>query len=56
MKDGKVMGTDKISTGTLRTLDEENLDSKIQLCNIIFDRGHIPTEMEKSIFVTIPKN
>ena len=55
MKDGKAMGTDKISTEMLRALDEENLDSITQLCNIIYDSGHIPTEMEQSIFVTIPK-
>ena len=55
MKDGKAMGTDKISTEMLRALDEENLDSLTQLCNIIYESGHIPTEMEQSIFVTIPK-
>ena len=49
------MGTDKISTEMLRALDEENLDSLTQLCNIIYDSGHIPTEMDPSIFVTIPK-
>ena len=35
MKDGKAMGTDKISTEMLRALDEENLVSLTQLCNII---------------------
>ena len=55
MKDGKAMGTDKISTEMLRALDEENLDSLTQLCNIIYDSGHIPKEMEQSRFVTIPK-
>ena len=55
MKDGEAVGTDKISTEMLRALDEENLDSLTKLCNIIYDRGHIPTEMEQSIFVTMPK-
>ena len=55
MKDGKAMGTDKISTDLLRALDEENLDSLTQLCNIIYGSGHIPTDMEQSTFVTIPK-
>ena len=39
-----------------RALDEENLDSRTQLCNIIYDSGHIPTELEQSIFVTIKKS
>ena len=55
MKDGKAMGTDKISTEMLRALDEENLDSLTQLCNIIYDSGKIPTGMEQSIFVTNQK-
>ena len=55
MKDGKAMGTDKLSTEMLRSLDEENLVSLTQLCNISYESGHIPTEMEQSIFVTIPK-
>ena len=38
-----------------RALDEETLDSRTQLCNIIYDSGHIPTELEQSIFVTIKK-
>ena len=45
MNDVKAMGTDKTSTEMLRALDEENVDSQIQLCNIISDSGHIPTEM-----------
>ena len=55
MKDDKAMGTDKKSTEMLRVLDEENLDSLNQLCNIIYESEHIPTEMEQSIFLTIPK-
>ena len=45
MNDSKAMGTDKTSTEILRALDEENVDSQIQLCNIICDSGHIPTKM-----------
>ena len=45
MNNGKAMGTDKTSTEMLRALNEENVDSQIQLCNIICDSGHIPTEM-----------
>ena len=55
MKDGKAMETDELSTEMLRALDEENLDSLTQLCNIIYESGHISTEMEHSMFVTIPK-
>ena len=56
MEEGKAMGTDKISTDMLRALDEENLASLTQLCNIIYDHGHLPTEMEQFMLVTIPKN
>ena len=39
----------------LGALDESGLDIITYLFNRIYDSGYIPDEMNKSIFVTIPK-
>ena len=55
MKVGKAMGIDEISTEGLKALVEENVDALTRFCNSIYNSGHIPTEMEKSIFIPLPK-
>ena len=54
MKDCKTMGIDEISAEMIKAIDEQIIDAKTQSCNIIYINGHIPTEMEQSIFVTLP--
>ena len=56
MKNGKAIGSDEISTEMLKALDDRNVKKITKPCNIIFNTGYIPTELEKSIFITIPKN
>ena len=55
MRKGKATGSDEISTEMLKALDDHNVKSITKLCNIIYNTGYIPTELEKSIFITIPK-
>ena len=55
MKDGKATGIDEITTEGLKALDEENADALTRFCNSIYNSGHIPTEMEQSIFIPLPK-
>ena len=55
MKDGKATGIDEITTEGLKALDEENVDALTRFCNSIYNSGHIPTDMEQSIFIPLPK-
>ena len=56
MKDGKATGTDESPAEALKALDEHNIEIITSLCNIIYNRGMIPTEMKHSVFITLPKN
>ena len=55
MKNGKATGSDELSTEVLKALDDCNVKAITKLCNTIYNTGYIPTELEKSIFITIPK-
>ena len=55
MTDGKAMRIDEITTEGLKALDEENVDALTRFCNSIYSSGHIPIEMEQSIFIPLPK-
>ena len=55
MKNGKASGTDEISTGMLKAPDDHNVTTITKLCSIIYSTGYIPTELEKSIFIPLPK-
>ena len=55
MKKGKATGSDGISTEMLRALDDQNIDVIINLCNIIYNSGVMPTDLKQSIFITLPK-
>ena len=55
MKKGKATGSDEISIEMLKALDDCNVKAITKLCNIIYNTGYIPTELEKSIFITIHK-
>jgi len=54
LKNGKATGSDEISTEMLKALYGCNVKAIAKLCNIIYNTGYIPTELEKSIFITIP--
>lgn len=55
MKDNKAAGLDNITAECLKALNETSIDVLIKLCNKIYDGGELPEDMQKSIFVTIPK-
>ena len=55
MKKGKATGSDEISTEMLRALDDQNIDVINNLCNIIYTSGVRPTDLNQSIFITLPK-
>ena len=53
MKDKKAIGPDGRSTETLKALDDQNVDMITNLCNIIYNSGIIPTDLEHVVFVAI---
>ena len=55
MKKGKATGSGEISTEMLKALDDRHVKAIAKLGNIIYNTGYLPTELEKSIFITIPK-
>ena len=55
MNNSKATMLDEISTEMLKALDNRNVKAITKLCNIIYNTGYIPTELEKSMFITIPK-
>ena len=55
LKNGKATGSDEISTEMLKALDDCNVKAITKLVNILYNTGCIPTELEKSIFITLPK-
>ena len=55
MQKGKATGSEEISTEMLRSLNDQSIDVIINLCNIIYNSGVIPTKLKQSIFITLPK-
>lgn len=54
-KTRKATGPDEIPTEILKLLRENGLQLLVSLFNSIYDRGVIPSDWLKSIFITIPK-
>ena len=46
MKKGKATGLDEISTEMLRSLDDQNIDVITNFCNIIYNSGLKPTDLQ----------
>ena len=55
MKDGKAFGPDNIAIEMLKSLEEIGIVQLTTLLNKIYETGHIPEDLKKSIFVPIPK-
>ena len=51
----KAIGPDGLSTETLKTLDEQNVEMITGLCNIICNSGTTPKDLKHPIFVTLTK-
>ena len=55
MKSNKGMDPDEISIKMVQSLDELGTDAIIKLINMIYDKGKIPEDLTKSLFVALPK-
>ncbi|RUS89973.1 hypothetical protein EGW08_002240 [Elysia chlorotica] len=55
MKDGKAQGEDGITTEMLKVLGEFSIEKLTDIFNDIYDTGHIPDELAKSVYITLPK-
>ena len=55
MKKLKAPGPDKVTTESLKALNETNTKTLTSLCNKIHRSGHIPPDLLESTFITIPK-
>ena len=55
MKKGKAIGEDGVAIEMVKALEEWACDLVVELANRIYDTGEIPTPMQLSTFVTIPK-
>lgn len=54
-KDGKAQGEDGITTEMLKALGEFSITTLTDLFNDIYESGHIPDELTRSVFITLPK-
>lgn len=54
MKTGKAVGPDNISIEMLLVMEEVGIDKLSLVLNNMFDTGHIPSDLTKSVFITIP--
>ena len=55
MKQGKAIGEDGVAVEMVEALGAWGCDVVVQLANKIYDTGQIPTPMQLSTFITIPK-
>ena len=51
----KAMGPDEINTEMIKTLEDIGIDTLHKLFNKMYETGEIPSDMAKSIFITLPK-
>jgi len=55
IKTGKAVGPDGMSADILKAMGDIGLKKLTDLCNAIYDTGHIPEDMRRSVFVALPK-
>ena len=51
----KAMGPDEFNTEMIKTLEDIGIDTLHKFFNKMYDTGEIPSDMAKSIFITLPK-
>ena len=54
-KDGKAVGPDNITIEMIKALEGFGITTLTKLINNIYDTGHIPLDLSKSIFIALPK-
>ena len=55
MPKGKAAGPDEIYTALIHALDDLGAEWMTKIANKIYDEGHFPTDMSRSVFITSPK-
>ena len=55
IKGGKAAGSDNITVDIIKSLNEFGVDTITELCNDIYETGHIPKDLTSSIFIPLPK-
>ena len=55
MKIGKASGNDEITTEMLKALNDVGIKRLTEICNLVYEHAYIPSEMNQSIFVRLPK-
>ena len=55
MRSGKASGKDEITTEMLQALDENGVKKTTALCDMIYNSGFIPSDMNESVFIILPK-
>ena len=55
MKCGKACGNDEITTEMLKALNDVGIKKITEMCNLVYEHAYIPSEMNQSIFVRLPK-
>ena len=56
MKSGKASGPDDFPVEAITAIEDLGIDVTTRLFNTIYESGEIPTEMCKSVFITLPKS
>ena len=54
-QNGKAPGDDGITTEMLKLLEDFGVEKMTELFNDIYSSGHIPDELLKSVYITLPK-
>ena len=55
MKTMKATGLDEISVEIMKVLDDFSHGELTELCNYIYNIGHIPDDLKKSVLITLPQ-
>ena len=55
LRTGKAAGPDEVDTELLKDLDKEGVRRIHILVQLIYKTGHIPSDMNKSTFICLPK-
>ena len=55
MPKGKAAGPDEVTIELIQALDDLGAEWMTKIANKNYDEGHFPTDMSRSVFITLPK-